>query len=237
MALKTVRLYWHAYGDYFFRPERAGVPRSCMSLKRGDLTLVEFHAATTNDFTVNSDGTVPEAKRFALTEYTGTPVAVIKTEDRFAADGDFEEAWNGFYSSNLSAGKFQIAVSPSADFDPDTLHRFAIQMRDADLNPLEPATIALDIGRNLYIGNEANAPVGITQPLAGNATITAGNSTVTVTIPNLTASGLVIISLLGTSAAFTTLAATCATNTLTIQSASAAPAGGTFDVAYRVVRL
>ena len=236
MSLKTKRLYWHALEGVLFDPNHGNIVLPNIILTRQDVTLLKVHACSTYDFTLASDGTVPTASQWSLSEYTGTPIFAIKTAANFEDQLGFAQSWTTFYSSSLSTGVFTMAIAPASTLDitADYVGAFKLYYSATMLEiPDMPQRVI--VPGEVVVGTESGAPTGT--GFSGTAQITAGNSSVAVTITGLTTSAVVVISLLGTSTDFTSLAYTPTTDTLTINASAAAPAGGYYNVAYTVISL
>lgn len=222
------------------RPRYDYTSASGLVIPRGALCELQVQAVNRPDFSVDSSGYAESAARFALSDFTGSPLLALKTGAQLASNGDFAEAYTGYSGTtwhSLAAGRCGIYVVATSALDPDAMHFAQLRLADASNNYLiaPPSYLLVDIPRPVLLGSESNAPVAGAR-YYGTITIAQGQSTGAATIAGLTASAIVTISQQDTGAGLVAAAWSAATNTLTITAGDVAPAA-TLKYTYNVLSL
>jgi hypothetical protein len=237
---RPLYLHYSIADESFFDPE-TGALRSAFALVRNDAYTLRCQAVLNRGATISLATYQASTRAFDLSSYSGTPAFGLKTASNFAADGDYTQVWSGFATDaswhSLSNGRLSMEVAPTVT--PATYYA-ELQLQTSGGSALsfhgtgtaEGLTRCV-LARDVVVGSEATAPSGVSGN-SGTATITAPADCVDVTYTGMTASGVVIVSLLNTTN-LTTLSVTPGTGTFRI-AAGAAPST-TWTVAYLVASL
>jgi hypothetical protein len=217
---KPLYLHYSLADEAFFDPETNAL-RGAFALVRNDAYTIRCQTVLNRGATVSMATYQASTRTIDLSSYTGNPVFGLKTETTFAADGDYAQAWSGYATDatwhSLSNGRFSLAAAPTitpATYVPEFqllagTSAFSLHGTGA----AEGRTRCL-IARDVAVGDEDTTPAGVTVA-SGTATVTAGQTTKVVSYTGMTASGVVIVSLLSVSE-LTTMSVTPATNQFTV---------------------
>lgn len=213
-----------------------GLDIRSISLVRDDSYEVRLQVVQNKGATISESTLQASTRTVDLSDYSGTPAFGLKTLANRDADGDYSQSWGGYQSSSswhsLANGRASMYIAPT--ITPST-YVFDQQLaKGSGAAFTVPGGIGYAVvQRDVTIGNEASAPSGVGLNY-GTTTITAGNTSVSVSYTGMAASGLVIPSLLGVSEG-TTIWATPASGSFTINIGATYAASVT--VGYYVARV
>jgi hypothetical protein len=237
---RPIYLHYSLADEAFFDPE-TGALRGAFALVRNDVYMVRVQVVLNRGATISLATYQASTRTVDLSSYSGTPAFGLKTATLFAADGDYTQVWSGFATDaswhSLSNGRLSLSIAPTVT--PAT-YVVEIQLQTAGGSALSlHGTGAAEgmtrcvLARDVVVGDEATAPSGVSGN-SGTATITAPADYVNVTYTGMTASGVVIVSLLNTTE-LTSLTVTPGTGTFRV-TAGAVPTT-TYTVGYLVASL
>lgn len=237
---RPLYLHYSLADEAFFDPD-TGALRASFAVMRNDTTMARVQTVLNRGATVSMSTYQASTRTIDLSSYTGTPVFGLKTDANFLADGDYSQAWSGYATDaswhSLANGRFSLQLAPT--ITPALyVAEFQLQTGAASALTLHGAGVALGrthcvLVRDLAIGSETTAVSGVTNT-TGTATVTAGQTSKVVSYTGMTATGVVIVSLLNV-AEMTTISVTPATDQFTVT------LGASYDedvtVGYLVARL
>lgn len=233
MSYKTKTLWYDQQADSFFDPLRGNIIPSFIGLTRQEIIRLRIQVVTRQDIPLNDNLTFPDAYTVSLLNIS-TLLFGIKTNANMISGGDYLAVWSGLDQADTSwfqalYGRLSILIAPTSGL---AVGRYACEFARV-FNGVMDLRMRHDcmIQYQLNLGTEPSIPVGVTSPNSGTATITAPADFVDVSYTGMTASGVVIASLLNTSEP-TTLVVTPGTNTFRI-TAGAVPTT-TYTIAYFV---
>lgn len=218
---RPLYLHYSLADEAFFDPETNAL-RSAWSMLRNDAHLFRVQIVLNRRATISLSTYQASTHTLDVSSWSGTPVFGLKTYTNYAADGDYSQAWSGFATDaswhSLSNGRFSLTAAPT--ITPATyLAEFQLLTGGGSAMTLHGSGAAqgntyCQLIRDVAIGSEDTSPSGVSTA-SGTATITAGTTSKAVTYTGMTASGVVIASLLNVSE-MTTIAVTPGTDTFTI---------------------
>jgi len=216
--------------DHFFHPNEAGRVRGRIDLDLASLHRLRIQCVTTKDFSLSATGTAPSAAVRSLADVTNVLVGLKSA----VTDADYEEAWLGVDTTDtdwysLANGRISVLIAPTIDAGS---YKLGVQLKAGATN-IDLGWDALDceLRTSLNAGDEPSAPAGVANN-TGTATITNGNSSVTVTDADMTTGGIVLASWLGEPQS--TLSVVCAAGSFAITAGG--PVTGNAGVGYYIVR-
>jgi hypothetical protein len=108
------RIYLNmAAGGNPVRPRYDYTSASGLVIPRGALCELQVQAVNRPDFSVDSSGYAESAARFALSDFTGSPLLALKTGAPLAGNGDFACVCGlGAETTTARSSYFAVASSP-----------------------------------------------------------------------------------------------------------------------------
>lgn len=180
-----------------------------------------------------------------LTTFTSALLA-FKSVDAYQAGDDFDDSFADFDTGDtyhdLANNQASIAFVVSTNLEVGTEYYMSLVMWDESGNKFETNVARVMIVQPMYVGTETNTPGGVVPPsITGTATISGSNTSVTVTVADLTAAtGKVVYSQLQTDGGYSAAVVSVSNGSFTI-TVPAAPEltpgdGRTFSWTYWIVR-
>jgi hypothetical protein len=227
-------LYFLDGWGWMFVPQQANRVQGDINIVRNCYHTLRLTAARTTDFDLASDLTLPSAALADWPTFTGATFG-FKTQDNFEDSGDWTAAWSGFDTGDTAwhspANKrYSLALAPT-HATALAQYRLQIALTDGSVTvKLPDFPLYANLLQEMIVGDETTAPSGIASN-TGTATITSGNSSVTVSFTGMTTAGYIIP--FWTASPQSTLSATAGTNQFTINAGG--PVAGNTTVGYFVV--
>jgi hypothetical protein len=203
--MNTTFAYWDRYSRSFYDPRRNGAPVFGWAMPR--LDWIRFRLAITNGKArIDSATGIPlAAYRYNASEYTSSLFA-LKSAANFVLDasgaldfsngGGFETGDTSWHSASIGCVTLAPIILPltlaSGLYNSEVILlktnvRWTLR---PDTGPYAPP---VDVQRDVFCGNESNAPSGLPGGLTGAWTISGTSLYVDVSVPGATASCLLAI--------------------------------------------
>lgn len=209
----------------------------------GDLVHFQIQGVTAPIFNTDSDGYAESSRADFVSAGIIQAALVFKTPSVYESGGDFVQSVNAFDATqdwhSPVNGRWDIpCVLELADVDPGLLNAGLIGF-DAlgNRTHLGQVPLLIEAIQPVWTDTESTQPTGTPQKGVYSGIITAGNSSVDITVTGMTSNGESWPKLLGTSTDLTTIWAVEGADKVTVFSAGPAPVGGHFDVKILVTEL
>ena len=200
---------------YLFHPHQANRVNARVDLVRQNYYTLRFQFVRTTDFDLSSTLTAPTSAQWAIDSYTDI-IFGLKTSTTAT---DFTAAWRGFNTSDtawhaLASGRCSIDIAPTSDITLASYISVARLLNNTSYFDVPDLGLETNLRQNLITGAEPSSPSGAFDGNSYTGTVTAGNSSVAITISGMTTGGRVVPFFVGNPVS--TIGATCATNTVTV---------------------